>query len=310
MPRWLASLVRDGALAVVVVVSYSAGSFMVAMLLAALLGTTLDAPYTLREELALLAASISVAGGILVLQPVLREERLPAWRPLRIGQALAQLVGGLLAGMALVALTVAVFWLAGWYTAGPPVIHAPAAALTLLGPALFSALVVATTEELLERRLLFPVFERSLGTWLALGLSAAWFGVSHLGNPHAGPAAALGIALGGGVAYTLAFIATRRVWLSIGLHWGWNSALGPLFGLQVSGLDRAVFGPALLPAGPALWTGGAFGPEAGLVALLAHVPLHGALLWLIVRQQRSVPPVWRRSPGPAPVAELRDGGAG
>jgi hypothetical protein len=64
------------------------------------------------------------------------------------------------------------------------------------------------------------------------------------------------------------YLRTRQLWLPIGLHIGWNFFEGPLFGFAVSGT-----GPFTLirqvPTGPELLTGGAFGPEAGLIVLPA-----------------------------------------
>jgi hypothetical protein len=56
------------------------------------------------------------------------------------------------------------------------------------------------------------------------------------------------------------------------MHWAWNLFEGPVYGTPVSGVDL----PHLFNAdvhGPVIWTGGAFGPEAGLLCML----LGGAL---------------------------------
>lgn len=296
MTRWLFCIARDMAIAVLVGSIYVAGSIMLAMLLAALLGVTLDEPFTVREQLALLVSSLLVTAGILVIPRILREEQWSSWPPLAIPQALGQLVGGLLLGVALVAALVAALFLAGWYTPPPAGDHAPIALLRALGPPLFSAFVVAMTEELLDRRLLFPILERSLGSWLALALGAAWFGITHLTNPHASPAAAVGIALGGGVTYTLAFIATRRVWLSVGLHWGWNGTLGPIFGLPVSGLDRSALGSAQVTGGGrsldrrCLWPRGGVGRPAAASAVDRRLDLVDRTLRASAAAQRPASP--------------------
>jgi len=88
--------------------------------------------------------------------------------------------------------------------------------------------------------------------------------------------AALGIFLAG---WTLAFFRLRYHGLTAvtGFHWMWNVAQGILLGLPVSGLAFSAPWKAQVH-GPAWWTGGAFGPEAGLVAWLPLF-LFVALWW-------------------------------
>ena len=66
------------------------------------------------------------------------------------------------------------------------------------------------------------------------------------------------------------WLRTGRLWLSIGLHIGWNFFEGAVFGFSVSGLEI----PSLIHqrvSGPLLITGGAFGPEAGFIILPAII---------------------------------------
>ncbi|TES90368.1 MAG: CPBP family intramembrane metalloprotease, partial [Anaerolineales bacterium] len=108
-----------------------------------------------------------------------------------------------------------------------------------------------------------------LKTPLALFFSSFVFGLGHIGNPDFNWAAALGIAAAG-LFMAFAYLRTRQLWLPIGLHIGWNIFEGPIFGFPVSGLETV----RLLNHqvnGPTLITGGAFGPEAGLVVLPAIV---------------------------------------
>ena len=58
---------------------------------------------------------------------------------------------------------------------------------------------------------------------------------------------------------------TGTLWLAVGMHTGWNFFLGTVFGFPVSGIvERSVF--LTESDGPALLTGGDFGPEGGLLA--------------------------------------------
>jgi membrane protease YdiL (CAAX protease family) len=74
-----------------------------------------------------------------------------------------------------------------------------------------------------------------------------------------------------------AYLRTRSLWVAIGLHWAWNWVMAGLFDLPVSGIEFEVPGYDTLMLGPEAMTGGAFGPEAGLLTTLLSVPL---IIWL------------------------------
>lgn len=58
---------------------------------------------------------------------------------------------------------------------------------------------------------------------------------------------------------------------SIGVHFGWNLGQGTLFGFPVSGDKEIASVIAIQQRGPVAMTGGAFGPEAGLVGVAASL---------------------------------------
>jgi len=138
-------------------------------------------------------------------------------------------------------------------------------------------------------------------TLVALSASAVLFGFFHAANPDASAVSAVNITLFGlllGGAYVL----TDRLAVPVGIHTAWNFALGPVFGTPVSGLTSDV---ALLDVsvdGSALVTGGEFGFEGGLLALVALAAGTGVLLgWLrltagklSVREQIAQPDLWTR----------------
>jgi len=145
--------------------------------------------------------------------------------------------------------------------------------------------LVGWNEELLSRGYHLQNLTSGLNTTWAVALSSIIFGILHLSNFNATFAGAIGITFTG-VFLAFAYLRTRQLWLPIGLHIGWNFFEGAFFGFPVSGLEtyRLI---RISVNGPELWTGGLFGPEAGLVAIPAL--LLGALLVSIYTHNRSEP---------------------
>jgi membrane protease YdiL (CAAX protease family) len=141
-------------------------------------------------------------------------------------------------------------------------------------------IVVAWNEELLSRGYHLQTIASGINLLWGLIISSAIFGVLHLANPHATWISALGIFFAG-IFLGFAYIRTRQLWLSIGLHIGWNFFEGVLFGFPVSGIDIYHL-TRINVSGPELWTGGAFGPEAGLI-LLPAIALGSCLVYLYTR---------------------------
>lgn len=208
------------------------------------------------------------------------EDRAPA--ELRVAGARSGLRQGVLIGLGAFAVTITVialtggYHLDGWGSFG--------GALTTLG----LMCCVAVTEELIFRGVVFRFLEEKGGTWAALAASGVIFGLVHLANPEATLWGAFAIAIEGGLLLAAAYAATRSLWLPIGLHLGWNMAVAGIFGTTVSG-STADLG-SLLEAtvtGPQALTGGAFGPEASVIAILVcliptvlflrHAKSHGRL---------------------------------
>lgn len=147
----------------------------------------------------------------------------------------------------------------------------------------------ATVEEVIFRGVLFRVLEERAGTWLAMLLTGSAFGVMHLLNPDATLWGAIAISISAGFMLAACFAATRTLWVPIGVHLGWNVATGGLFSVAVSGngtsnglLDSALDGPALV-------TGGAFGPEGSVYTVAVGVAVTAAFLWMAHRRGTLVP---------------------
>ncbi|MGI4719158.1 MAG: CPBP family intramembrane glutamic endopeptidase [Janthinobacterium lividum] len=125
---------------------------------------------------------------------------------------------------------------------------------------------VALVEEILFRGVLFRLPERALGTRLALVVSAAIFALAHLPNAGVTALAVANTALAG-LLFAAAYLATRRLWLPIGMHFAWNFVSDGLFSLPTSGHPARGLLQGRL-TGPEWLTGGAYGLEASVVTFV------------------------------------------
>jgi len=158
-------------------------------------------------------------------------------------------------------------------------------------PLLLLSIAAGVGEELLFRGVLFRVLEESFGTLAALAVSAALFGLMHAGNPGATAGSSVAIAIEAGVMLAGAYAWSRNLWLPIGIHIAWNFTEGGIYGAAVSGeTAQGIFDIALSPSAPAWVTGGAFGPEASLVAVAICLAAGAAFLAGAVRAGN-----WRRA---------------
>jgi membrane protease YdiL (CAAX protease family) len=176
----------------------------------------------------------------------------------------------------------------------------PARSVTTLIQGLYLFLFVALFEETLFRGFVFQRFVAGAGVWIAqitLGLA---FATSHWGNPDMQGATLVWASIElflGAVLLGLAYLRTRSLALPIGLHLGWNWAHGHVMGFGVSGFEHAGWFRPLLQASPEWITGGRFGPEASIFAVLVD----GLLILLLWKWKGRVS---RLDRGPAAGAAL------
>jgi hypothetical protein len=143
---------------------------------------------------------------------------------------------------------------------------APGADIFLSGCTAFIVMAfAAANEEIIFRGYPFQRLVESVGAPAAILVLSGLFGAVHLGNPHASWVGAANTALVG-LPFSVAYLRTRMLWLPIGMHFAWNFVLGYVLGLPVSGLILPVSILKAEPTGPAILTGGPYGPEAGLLA--------------------------------------------
>ncbi len=144
--------------------------------------------------------------------------------------------------------------------------------------------LAALCEEIIFRGYPFQRLLDALGTTLGTVLISICFVVVHYqpDMPHAAVFALFLLS----VILCIAYLRTRALWLPWGLHFAWNAAMGPLFGLPLSGYSGFAngFSPVVqsVPLGPDSLTGADYGPEGSVIAVL--VLCFG--LWLILRVTR------------------------
>ncbi len=219
-----------------------------------------------------------------ILASRLIERRIPT--ELAANRALPEGAAGIVIGFLLFAVVMAILLVVGVY-------H-PAGWGTTSGLAngFFFAVMAGIMEEILFRGLLFRLSSKIVGTWGALIFTSGLFGLAHKLNPGATIGSSVAIALEAGVLLGAAYAATQRLWLPIGLHIGWNFTEGPLFGMTLSGntMTAGVLRGSL--KGPGILTGGAFGPEASIVAVMVCLVAAIFFLWRIVKLHRAEPAMW------------------
>jgi membrane protease YdiL (CAAX protease family) len=207
---------------------------------------------------------------------------------LRLADAPKGLGLGLLLGAILFSLVVGVAALADVYN-----IVGEGGTTELVQLAIAVGILPGFMEELLFRGILFRWIEELGGSWVALIVTSALFGLGHIFNPNATALSSFAIALEAGVLLGGAYMLTRNLWLAIGLHAAWNFTQGWIFDVPVSGMDQNGMVEARL-SGPELLSGGAFGLEASVIAMVIAT---AAGVWLVtaaIKRGELMPPWWTR----------------
>lgn len=163
----------------------------------------------------------------------------------------------------------------------------------LLEILLVTGVVAGFVEEVITRGIIFRWLEEFAGSWVALLISSLFFGFMHQMNDNATLWSSIAIAIEAGILLGGAYMLTRNLWLAIGLHAGWNVTQGFIWGVPVSGnpfvgmVESGLYGPDWL-------SGGAFGLEASVIALVIATSAGAWIVWQARKEGHIVRPMWLR----------------
>ena len=154
------------------------------------------------------------------------------------------------------------------------------------------AFSVAIFEETLLRGIVFRIIEEKLGSYISLAISAFIFGAAHLLNPDSSVISSICIGIVGFV-FGATYIYSRSLWLPIAIHFSWNFVQSSIFGAITSGNEQtsSLFNTNI--SGAELITGGAFGPEGTIQAILFWLLVSIIFMVIITKQNKIIKPFWK-----------------
>ena len=241
----------------------------------------------LPDVLYRIVAFFLTAAGFLFLLRVLDDNPSPWPRALalpfdRVGKR--QFVTGLSLGASFISADVAVMaWLGSLHIHLHLSFHMALRGAGTVVLLFFGALL----EELTFRGYPFQKLTEACGVIWAVVFLSALFGAVHLANPQASGWLSWGFfnTIAVGLLFALARIRSGSLWLSTGLHFGWNVFQGVVFGLPVSGLSEFATVVSSTALGKPWLTGGDYGPEASATCA-AILVLALPLVWRLTASRK------------------------
>jgi len=171
---------------------------------------------------------------------------------------------GLLIGLGLFSIIIAILWALGYYRVNGM------NSWSVFVPAVVANVPSGFIQEIIFRGVIFRTLKGWLGVWWALGISSLLFGLIHVLSATATLQSVIAITLEAGLLLGAAYMLTDRLWLPIGIHVAWDLANDGIFGVGSSGASGEVI-KGLLDAkltGPDLLSGGTAGVEASLISVI------------------------------------------
>lgn len=183
---------------------------------------------------------------------------------------------GITVGICWLALSIGVLFIFGWVSPQ----SSTSISFSVLILAGIAVLLNAITQEMLARGYIFQTIQTHFGAIPAIVLSSILFAALHVGAIQGSWLAALNV-FGAGILFGTAYAVSKSLWLPIAIHFAWNFMLGPVLGLSISGQNPFLVNWQLCRLeGPALYTGGGFGLEGGIIVTLTTIITVLAILCL------------------------------
>jgi membrane protease YdiL (CAAX protease family) len=154
------------------------------------------------------------------------------------------------------------------------------------------AFSVAIFEEILIRGIIFRIVEEKLGSYISLLITAIIFGALHLANPNSTLMSGLCVGIEAGFLMGAAYIYARNLWFPIAIHFAWNFMQSGVFGAITSGNEKTSGLLSTKITGSQLITGGEFGPEGTIQAIIFCVL--AAIILLQLSKNKIILPFWKK----------------
>ena len=240
---------------------------------------SLPAGPTWRALLCALCASVPLVAVLLVTGVFcvyVDRQSLESLGLARRADSLPLLAGGVAIAFASVGILFLVGWGAGWFKVERTSISRSQVPAFCGGASDF--LLAAIFEEVAIRGYVFSVLNHTWGGSIAVAGSAAIFSLFHLIKHPRVPLIFTANAFLFGLVTAQVRLVTGSLWAPIGLHFGWNLAMGPVFGLPCSGRNYDSGLVCCVAEGPEWLTGGLYSPDAGILGTGALLIATAALM--------------------------------
>jgi membrane protease YdiL (CAAX protease family) len=185
-----------------------------------------------------------------------------------------RLLLGLLVGGGAIAIAIGVLVTAGWLDKEPGTATDWGAALLRMALILLPA---AFGEELITRGYVLTALKDGLSWRWAVIVTSVAFGLLHLTNPGANAQSVIVVAVAG-VFLAVVRIVTDSLYAAWVAHFAWNWVMAAIFHVPVSGYAFGYPAYRYVDAGPDWATGGGWGPEIGVPAILMMLAGTGLLI--------------------------------